>query len=216
MGAPITTRCDFCQVSFCGINVPQRCIAAPLQLQHPHGLSDLSDLIQCGEIYDCFDGNTVEVDIMLDYLNAQSLTPRHIYREVRDGAVSSLTQLNLHYHQIVAHLQSQPRQFNPLIDLELFVDIHPVAGGVDPDPNAPRNRICRLCAAEVMLYGLRDWWVRERKKGFLEEQVLARPDCPGGSQCPQQKDHGVCHVFFLHLPTACTHIRVNLSTCKGM
>ena len=83
LGAPNTTRCDFCQVSFCGINVPQRCIAAPLHLQHPHGLSDLSDLIQCGEIYDCFDGNTVEVDIMLDYLNAQSLTPRHIYREVR-------------------------------------------------------------------------------------------------------------------------------------
>ncbi|RDX53271.1 hypothetical protein OH76DRAFT_1343155 [Lentinus brumalis] len=181
LGAPSTTRCDFCQVSFCGINIPQRCVAAPLQLQHPHGLADLSDLIQCGEIYDCFEGNTFEVDIMLDYLNAQGLTPRHIYRE------------------IVAHIHNQPRQFAPLVELELFVDIHPVAGGADPDPNAPRHRICRICATEVLLYGLRDWWVRERKKGFLEEHVMGRPDCPEGSQCLRQKDHGKIVAFLHHV-----------------
>ncbi|KAI9058378.1 hypothetical protein FKP32DRAFT_1636390 [Trametes sanguinea] len=169
--APTTTRCDFCQVSFCGIGIPQRCIAAPLAIQHPHGFADLSDLIQCGEVYDCFDGNTVEVDIMLDYLSAQGLSPRHIYRE------------------IVAHIQSQPRQFAPLIELDIFTDLHPVMGGVDPDPSAPRTRICRMCAAEVLLYGLRDWWIRERKKGFLEEHVMARPDCPEGSQCPRQQEH---------------------------
>ena len=77
-----------------------------------------------------------------------------------------------------------------MIELELFMDLHPVAGGIDPDPNAPRTRICRICATEVLLYGLRDWWVRERKKGFLEEHVMARPDCPDGAQCPRQKDHG--------------------------
>ncbi|KAI0632141.1 hypothetical protein C8Q77DRAFT_1218635 [Trametes polyzona] len=174
--APTTTKCDFCQVSFCGIGIPQRCIAAPLNIQHPHGFSDLSDLIQCGEVYDCFDGNTVEVDIMLDYLTAQGLSPRHIYRE------------------IVAHIQGQPRQFAPLIELDLFVDLHPVPGGIDPNPNAPRTRICRMCAAEVLLYGLRDWWVRERKKGFLEEHIMARPDCPQGSQCARQKDH-VNHII---------------------
>ena len=54
-------------------------------MQHPHGLSDISDLIQCREVYDCFDSNTVEVDIMLDYLTAQRLTPRHMYREVRSS-----------------------------------------------------------------------------------------------------------------------------------
>ncbi|KAI8969631.1 hypothetical protein BD414DRAFT_502933 [Trametes punicea] len=175
--APTTTRCDFCQVSFCGIGIPQRCIAAPLAVQHPHGFADLGDLIQCGEVYDCFDGNTVEVDIMLDYLSAQGLSPRHIYRE------------------IVAHIQSQPRQFAPLIELELFMDLHPVPGGVDPDPNAPRTRICRICAAEVLLYGLRDWWIRERKKGFLEEHIMARPDCPEGSLCPRQKDHAHAKEF---------------------
>ena len=71
-----------CQVFFCGIGVQGRCLAAPIISQHPHGLAAVSDLIQSADVYECFDGNTVEVDIMLDYLNSQRLTPRHIYREV--------------------------------------------------------------------------------------------------------------------------------------
>ena len=62
--------------------MPIRCVAGSLQNTQPHGLADLGDLIQCAEVYDCFEGNTVEVDIMLDYLSAQGLTPKHIYREV--------------------------------------------------------------------------------------------------------------------------------------
>jgi hypothetical protein len=80
--APSTTKCDFCQVSFCGIGIQGRCLAAPLLSQHPHNMSDVGDLIQSSEVYGCFDNNTVEVEIMLDYLTAQELTPRHIYREV--------------------------------------------------------------------------------------------------------------------------------------
>jgi len=45
-------------------------------------MSDVGDLIQSSEVYACFDNNTVEVEIMFDYLAAQELTPRHIYREV--------------------------------------------------------------------------------------------------------------------------------------
>ena len=77
-----------------------------------------------------------------------------------------------------------------MIDLELFVDNHNVSPGVDPDPNAPRNRICRLCASEILLWGLRDWWVRERQKGFLEEDIMARKDCAEGQACSRQKDLG--------------------------
>lgn len=66
-----------------------RCVAAPLVMQHLHSLNDLGDLIQCGEVYDIFDGNTVEVDIMFDYLTSQGLTPRHIYREVSVGLPSA-------------------------------------------------------------------------------------------------------------------------------
>lgn len=80
--APTTTKCDFCQVSFCGIGIPGRCIATSLINQHLHGLADLGDLLQCGEVYEIFEGNSVEVDIMFDYLTSQGLSPRHIYREV--------------------------------------------------------------------------------------------------------------------------------------
>lgn len=45
-------------------------------------MSDISDLIQSTEVYECFDGNTVEVEIMLDYLGNQHISPRHIYGEV--------------------------------------------------------------------------------------------------------------------------------------
>ncbi|CAL1713146.1 unnamed protein product [Somion occarium] len=168
--APTTSKCDFCQVSFCGIAIPGRCVAAPLPVQHPHAMTDLGDLIQCGELYEAFDYNTVEVDIMLDYLTAQGLTPRHIYKD------------------IIAMILRSPRQFGPLFDADLFSDMHAVAGGVDPDPTAPRNRICRMCAAEVLLWGLKAWWILERKKGFLEQHIMTRPDCPEGSDCPRQKD----------------------------
>lgn len=83
-----------------------------------------------------------------------------------------------------------PRQFAPLIESDLFVDVHGVTPGVDPDPSAPRNRICRMCATEILLWGLREWWIQERKKGFLEEALLKRPDCPEGNTCSRQRDQG--------------------------
>ncbi|GBE84963.1 hypothetical protein SCP_0701450 [Sparassis crispa] len=175
--APTTTRCDLCQVSFCGIGIPGRCVAAPLQSQHPHAMSDLGDLLQSIEVYDNFDNNAVEVDIMVDYLTAKGLTPRNIYSE------------------IVTYVQSQPRQFAPLIENGLFMDVHGVNGGEDPDPSAPRHRICRLCATEILLWGLRDWWIRERKKGHLDEYVMKRPDCPDGRNCENQKDNAHAKEF---------------------
>lgn len=91
---------------------------------------------------------------------------------------------------MIAIITRSPRQFAPLIESDIFMDVHGVSGGADPGPNAPRNRICRMCATEVLLWGLKEWWVQERKKGFLEEHVMKRPDCPDGSACARQKDHG--------------------------
>ncbi|KAF8158272.1 hypothetical protein B0H34DRAFT_708115 [Crassisporium funariophilum] len=176
--APTTTRCDLCLVSFCGIGVQDRCIAASILSQHPHGMSSHADMIQSADVYECFDGNTVEVEIMLEYLETQRLTPRHMYRE------------------IVQYIQKQPRGFATLIELDLFSDIHGVTPGTEPNPEAPRNRICRLCAAEVLLWGLKDWWIRERQKGFLEEAVTNRKDCPQGITCTRQKeDHAHAREF---------------------
>jgi E3 ubiquitin-protein ligase CHFR len=45
-------------------------------------MSDIGDLIQSADVYECFDSNAVEVEYMIDYLVTQRLTPRHIYREV--------------------------------------------------------------------------------------------------------------------------------------
>ncbi|KAI0322011.1 hypothetical protein OF83DRAFT_1050174 [Amylostereum chailletii] len=181
--APTSTRCDMCQTAFCGIGVQGRCIAASLTSQHPHGLADVGDLIQSSDVYEGFSGNAVEVDIMLDYLSAQRISPRHIYRD------------------IVEHIQSQPRGFAPLVESDLFLDVHAVAAGPEVAIDAPRNRICRVCAAEVLLWGLRDWWVRERRKGFLEDSVTNRPDCSEGERCHRQKEHGASFILLLLEPT---------------
>ena len=94
------------------------------------------------------------------------------------------------------HILSQPRGFAPLIELDLFVDVHSVPPGPEPGLDVPRQRICRMCAAEVLLYGLKDWWIRERKKGLLDATIAERPDCPDGTTCRRQKEHG---KFFFSL-----------------
>lgn len=88
--APSTSRCDFCQVSFCGIGIPERCYASSLRSQHLNGFSDLGDLIQAPDIYECFEGNTIEVDNVFDYLTEQRMTPKQIYQEVRVFSCGSL------------------------------------------------------------------------------------------------------------------------------
>ncbi|KAG6330534.1 hypothetical protein ID866_8554 [Astraeus odoratus] len=168
--APTTTKCDFCQVSFCGISVHGRCIAMPLNAQQPQDMNDIADFIQSSEIYDCFDNNPVEVDIMFDYLTSRQITPKKIYRD------------------IVLHTQAQPSGFRPLIELDLFAEVRTVASRGDEDPNAPRTRICRQCAAEILLWGLKEWWVRERECAYQKGWLQRRVDCEAGSPCSQQKD----------------------------
>ncbi|KAL4080668.1 hypothetical protein J3A83DRAFT_4084848 [Scleroderma citrinum] len=179
--APDTTKCDFCQVSFCGISVHERCNAMPLNSQQPQGMNDIGDFVQSSEIYDLFDNNTVEVEIMLDFLTTGQISPKKIYRD------------------IVSHIQARPSGFKPLIELELFVDIHNVAGGIDEDPNAPRRLICRNCASEILLWGLKEWWIRERDIAYESGQLPRRPDCEASSSCSQQKDLGAyCGLIILN------------------
>jgi E3 ubiquitin-protein ligase CHFR len=98
--------------------------------------------------------------------------------------------------QIIQDLQKRPQGFAKLMELELFNEIHGVPAGTEPNPEAPRNRACRLCAAEILLWGLKDWWIRERAKGFLEESITKRKDCPEFNQCTRQKDDpGMTHLY---------------------
>ncbi|KAJ3747103.1 hypothetical protein DFH05DRAFT_773904 [Lentinula detonsa] len=172
--APSTTKCDFCKTHFCGIGVPSRCSAAPISLQQPHGFTDISDLIQSSDVYECFNSNTIEVEIMLDYITTQGLSPRHIYRD------------------IVKHILEQPRQFQPLIEMDLFTISHVAA---ESDSSATPHTICRSCACEIFIWGLKDWWIRERRKGFLEESVMNRKDCPEGSGCVMQTEFDHAREF---------------------
>ncbi|TDL16601.1 hypothetical protein BD410DRAFT_616298 [Rickenella mellea] len=106
--SPSTSTCSLCHTSFCGLSIPSRCSALPLLAQHPHALEDVGDLVQSPDVYAAFDGNAVEVEGVLDYMGVQGLGGRGVYRE------------------IVAHIQAQPRGFEPLIEQDLFVDVHGV------------------------------------------------------------------------------------------
>lgn len=91
----------------------------------------------------------------------------------------------------MTHLQKSPTGFQPLFDLDLFSELHAVSPSRNTPQDGARTRICRLCAAEIFFWGLKDWWIRERKKGFVEERVMNRKDCPDGRMCnKQQADHG--------------------------
>ena len=45
-------------------------------------MNDIGDLVQSSEIYDCFENNTAEVEIMLDFLTTRQIAPKEIYRDV--------------------------------------------------------------------------------------------------------------------------------------
>jgi E3 ubiquitin-protein ligase CHFR len=65
--SPLTTKCDFCQVSFCGIGVQGRCIASPILSQHLHNLSDVADLIQTSAVYECFNRLVFQIFSVLSH-----------------------------------------------------------------------------------------------------------------------------------------------------
>jgi hypothetical protein len=158
LDAPMSSRCDLCRVPFCGIGVHDRCVARSLLAQQPEGLADVGDLVQAPAVYAAFDGNGHEVELLLDHLTHTRTAPRDVYRAV------------------VRALLASPKGLAPLLDAGLFPDAA---------PDAPRTRVCRACAADVLLWGLRAWWVRERAYGAGPD---GRPDCPDGRACPRQGD----------------------------
>ena len=116
--------------------------------------------------------------------------------------------------QIAAYMQDQPDGFRPLFDEGVFADIHAVPAGVDPDPAAPRRNICRSCATEVFLYGLRDWWLRERSKAISNGSLIAKPDCPFGKDCIDLNEPCMYTTYFGN--TALNRILLFSSSRKGM
>ena len=59
-----------------------RCSALTLTTQSPAGLSDVAELLESSEVYDCFENNHTEVDYMIDYITTHDISPKQIYRQV--------------------------------------------------------------------------------------------------------------------------------------
>ncbi|CAE6435348.1 unnamed protein product [Rhizoctonia solani] len=318
IGAPTSSRCDMCTTGFCGISVPQVCRSHWLhQVRLMSDYNSLQGLIESDRIYDIFNNNSIEVEILFDYLREAEITPNMIYLDIID------------------HILATPEGFEPMIARDAFRGSHPVdmrvsdaqyaaarsreqlpsvsfseftdeedsdderederrrtgvsASGSDvngvssrlvngssstltngapsgptdgdetspttvlpaladlmrsmhdtetppsltlpavsrrvpngsmssisipppvsavpappppPPPSSRRRRICRECATEVFLSGLKDWWAREMCTPIGKERlpvwVVSRQTCGNGDACAEQlnNDHAksFCHV----------------------
>jgi E3 ubiquitin-protein ligase CHFR len=124
---------------------------------------DVEDMITNDKVYVKLDNCTVEVEIMLDYIGAEDITPRRIYKEVRRNPAVSSFSLNL-LHQIVSHVESSDEGYKYYFDDELFMDRYGISSHSD---SSPRKKICRECATDVFIWGLKDW-----RDALLFEQYI--------------------------------------------
>jgi hypothetical protein len=64
-----------------------------------------------------------------------------------------------------------------------------------------RRRVCRECATEVFVHGLKDWWAREMRTTLGMERlpvwVVGRKMCDDGEDCNEQGNYGASCVFGL-------------------
>ncbi|CAE6441856.1 unnamed protein product [Rhizoctonia solani] len=83
------------------------------------------------------------------------------------------------------------------------ISTSPLASSIPvPTPPSRRRRICRECATEVFLSGLKDWWAREMRTPIGKERlpvwVVSRQVCGSGEACVEQMNNAhaktFCHV----------------------
>ncbi|CAE7195726.1 unnamed protein product [Rhizoctonia solani] len=124
IGAPTSSRCDMCTTGFCGISVPQVCRSHWLhQVRLMSDYNSLQGLIESDRIYDIFNSNSIEVEILFDYLREAEITPNMIYLDIID------------------HIQATPEGFEPMITRDAFRGSHPVDMRVsDAQYTAARSR----------------------------------------------------------------------------
>ncbi|CAE6503632.1 unnamed protein product [Rhizoctonia solani] len=124
IGAPTSSRCDMCTTGFCGISVPQVCRSHWLhQVRLTSDYNSLQGLIESDRVYDIFNNNSIEVEILFDYLREAEITPNMIYLDIID------------------HIQSTPEGFEPMVARDVFRGSHPVDMRVsDAQYTADRSR----------------------------------------------------------------------------
>ncbi|KAF8710286.1 Ring finger, partial [Rhizoctonia solani] len=107
-GAPTSTRCDMCTTGFCGISVPQVVHLNLTRRIDGPDFATVAGLIESDRIYDIFNNNSIEVDILFDYLREAEITPNMIYLDIID------------------HILATPEGFEPMIARDAFRGSHPV------------------------------------------------------------------------------------------
>ncbi|KZT51126.1 hypothetical protein CALCODRAFT_512892 [Calocera cornea HHB12733] len=289
VGAPTSMGCSFCRSGYCGYSVAQTCILPRVgSPQMPRHMDTIAKLLECDELYDAFSHNSIEVDLLIDYLHTRSGGLNSVLRSILEytkaqpeglAALSFLGMegigdLNRHNgmdddsgseHESDSDddegepevhpappLPSDDGHDHPTQNANRHGDEHPELpssesqeeqadmdddsdnGGSDMDVDdsfiprqpagaapaaisipatAPVNaaaqapvaqqpsllftRICRDCAEGVFMWGIFDWWIRERRAvdGAIPSEVRAKPDCVNGRRCEQQGDVSHCKEF---------------------
>jgi hypothetical protein len=69
----------------------------------------------------------------------------------------------------------------------------PAPAATSPSNRLRLNKICRNCSASVFFWGARNWWITERAKAVLTnelpEEVRKRKDCETLGTCDQELDN---------------------------
>ncbi|CAE6527540.1 unnamed protein product [Rhizoctonia solani] len=96
----------------------------------------------------------------------------------------------------------------------------PLASSIPvPTPPSRRRRICRECATEVFLSGLKDWWAREMRTPIGKERlpvwVVSRQVCGSGDACAEQMNNGKWGCLFRSNKLLIWSALALLSSCKG-
>ena len=97
IGAPSTTKCNFCATYQCGLNVHGDCFARSPASQSLYKIAHISDLLLSQQLFfDCFNANSYEMEIFIDYMMAQSVSPVQIYKEVLCSLAAPITLSDQH------------------------------------------------------------------------------------------------------------------------
>ncbi|KZO97175.1 hypothetical protein CALVIDRAFT_514000 [Calocera viscosa TUFC12733] len=72
LGAPTSMGCSFCRSRYCGYSVQQTCVLPRVgSPQMPRHMDTVAKLLECDELYEAFSHNSIEVDLLIDYLHTR-------------------------------------------------------------------------------------------------------------------------------------------------
>ncbi|KAF9519712.1 hypothetical protein BS47DRAFT_1082271 [Hydnum rufescens UP504] len=121
LSSPGSSACSLCKTSYCGLSIPHLCVAPSVRSSRlPQSSVTLTGLLESHSesIWECFDFNEVEIEILLDWL-----------REGRQGSIRAV------YQEMVDHIRNSGEGFQPMIAAGLFVSDH---NNINPLPESER------------------------------------------------------------------------------